>query len=79
MSALDQTLAVTLSLGDEDKPVATTKVTRPLKGEAVVTVYESLVHPGCLIVEIDGDFTNGNDDLRVVVNDRYPRIFTQEV
>jgi hypothetical protein len=78
---MSMSLSTTVALGDpslpggENLPVVTVNVTRTMQGPVTIYVYESLTHPGRLVLDLEGEFPRADDDLAVCVNDRYATIF----
>lgn len=58
-----QSISSTLAIGDEGKPYAQTEAPSGI----TVTVYESLVEPGRIVIEVDGPA----ESAVVAVNDYY--------
>lgn len=56
-------------VGAQGKDYVLVTVTTASGEEVTLTVYESLVHQDTLIVDIDGDLTENDPSVRVVVND----------
>lgn len=66
---------------DDGYMMVTVTFARPEGGEVSILVHESLVKPGRVNIEIDGEFDDDNpyDELTVHVNDRSVACFTDRV